>query len=144
MNLKNQQTNINNTKITNLIILIFCLLPILVSFSMKTNGTIVKISIFGLNPDYNTFCIFKFFTHYNCPTCGMTRCFIYMSHFDLSKALVMKLSGVLLYLFFIFQIFLRIFLVIFNISEPKLLKTQIFIIILILCLILVEFILQFV
>jgi len=56
-------------------------------------------------------CLFHSVTGYNCLTCGMTRCFIYMSDFNIEAAWNINAAGVLLYLFCILQIPYRLILV---------------------------------
>lgn len=80
-------------------IFLICFIPILVSAFMTTDG--VGTALFG-HP-IQIVCLFRVTTGFFCPVCGMTRCFIYMSHLKFFKAVLISPPGVLLYLFCTFE-----------------------------------------
>ena len=101
-----------NDAILHLVLLLLCLGPILISFMLTTNGNAAsfRISIPWYLNIMNLPCVFKEVTGYNCPACGMTRCFVYMSRLDIGAAWWMNKAGVLLWFFCVFQIVYRFLL----------------------------------
>ncbi|NLD47964.1 MAG: DUF2752 domain-containing protein [Clostridiaceae bacterium] len=63
-------------------------------------------------------CFFKLVTGYNCPSCGLTRSFISISHLDFVNAFRYNAAGLLAYLLCVLQIILRT-MKMFSISIPK-------------------------
>ncbi|HEX9060306.1 MAG TPA: DUF2752 domain-containing protein [Clostridia bacterium] len=53
-------------------------------------------------------CFIKTTTGINCPTCGLTRCFIAISHGSFGKAAGFNLGGIIAYIYVLFQIPYRI------------------------------------
>ena len=97
--------------------LVYLLMPAIVlaaSFIMSTDGALNSVDLFGLKIPVRIPCIFKFFTGFNCPACGMTRCFIYMSHLNLERAFEMNHAGVLLYALCVFEVPYRAAMLIFG------------------------------
>ena len=96
----------------NIMLLLLCLFPVLLSLFFVTDGEMTGF-IFNLQINSNvTTCLFKKLTGYNCPACGMTRSFIYMSDFNFSAAWEMNKAGALLFVFCILQAIYRILLII--------------------------------
>lgn len=108
----------SNEPIVNILILILCITPLLISFFLKTDGQTITYRITFPLTEFGIPCWFKIITGYNCPTCGMTRCFVFMSDFNLNAALKMNPAGVLFYFFLLFQIPYRL-LLIANVNIPK-------------------------
>jgi len=106
----------NNEIIIHITILLLCLVPILTSFFLSTNGSTTTIRFNGNFYKIGLPCTFKQITGYNCPSCGMTRSFIYMSDLNFSEAFKLNKAGFLLYIFCLIQIFYRIV----RILKPKL------------------------
>jgi hypothetical protein len=89
-------------------ILFFLVLPpLLLSALMTTDGVSTGVRLFGTVLPVRFVCLFRAATGYACPTCGMTRCFIYMSHLQLSNALRMSYSGVAVYGLFVYEALYR-------------------------------------
>lgn len=89
-------------------ILFFLVLPpLLASALMTTDGVSTGIRLFGLVLPVRFVCLFKAATGFDCPTCGMTRCFIYMSHLQPGSALRMSYSGVCVYALFVYEALYR-------------------------------------
>ncbi|ADU73667.1 MAG TPA: DUF2752 domain-containing protein [Hungateiclostridium thermocellum] len=107
----------NEDFILHLSILLLCFFPVVLSFLMVTNGKATAFKLGGYFFKIGLPCIFKAATGYNCPACGMTRSFIYMSDLNISAAWAMNRAGVLLYLFCLLQIPYR-FMLIFNRKIP--------------------------
>lgn len=106
----------NNESIIHIAILLLCLVPILTSFILITDGNVV---VFKFNNHFYRAglpCAFKLLTGYNCPSCGMTRSFIYMSGLNFSEAFRQSRAGFLLYIFCLFQTIYRTV----RILKPKL------------------------
>jgi hypothetical protein len=99
--------DINSETIIHVTFLLLCLLPILVSFFLTTNGSSTAVRFSGIRYKIGLPCIFKASTGYNCPSCGMTRAFVYMSGFNVSDAIKMNRAGALLYIFCLMQIVYR-------------------------------------
>mgnify|MGYP000954417987 CR=1 FL=1 len=110
--------NSHDEPIINILILILCITPLLISFFLTTDGQTITYRIPFPLTKFGIPCWFKMITGYNCPTCGMTRCFVYLSNFNLNGALIMNPAGVLLYFFLLLQIPYRL-LLITNIKIPK-------------------------
>lgn len=91
----------------NLFLLLIFLFPIIASFFLSVNSG-VKLNLNNVDYSINLPCISQVLFHKNCPSCGMTRCFIYMSEFDFNHAFIMNRAGVFLYVFFLVQIIYRI------------------------------------
>lgn len=94
----------DSDRLLHLSILILCLVPITASFIMITDGYNTAVSFHEELFHVGLPCIFKTMTGYNCPSCGMTRAFIFVSHFNITEALKMNEAGVFLYFFCLFQI----------------------------------------
>ncbi|MDP4180971.1 MAG: DUF2752 domain-containing protein [Bacillota bacterium] len=95
----------------NILLLLLFLLPIVVSFILKTNGKAVAFGFHESLREIRVPCVFKDFTGYNCPACGGTRSFIYMSSFELKAAWGMNKATTLLYVFCMLQIPYRLALI---------------------------------
>lgn len=136
---------IKQNMIVNLTLLLLCLVPVLLSFMLVTNGEANALK-FGNNYYYaGVPCFFRSITGYNCLTCGMTRCFIYMSDFNLTAAWNMNVAGVLLYLFCVLQIPYRLVLILRpRIIIPRLIMLFQYIFLGIICTVTVtQFVVQF-
>ena len=92
---------------------LICILVLISSFlfSIEKDESI-SISGIGVNFHYD-FCLFKQLTGIPCPSCGLTRSFIAISHFEFAKALQYNLAGLLIYIIVLLQIPYR-FMVIVN------------------------------
>jgi hypothetical protein len=88
----------------HLIFLILCAFPLVVSLFMSTNGVQNSVHLFGLTIPIEIPCLIKLFTGFNCPACGMTRSFIYLSHLNLPASFAMNHAGPLLYLLCLFEL----------------------------------------
>ncbi|MCX7749905.1 MAG: DUF2752 domain-containing protein [Clostridia bacterium] len=121
-------------------------MPVVLSFMLFTDGKVTGFRFHVLVHEIGIPCFFKAATGYNCPVCGMTRSFIYMSAFDLKSAWSMNKAGVLLYLFCVLQVPYRLFLL--KGKELKwirlLVKLEIFLLIVIGLVTLVQFASQFI
>jgi hypothetical protein len=74
------------------------------SFIMSTNGAVNSVGVPGLDLFLRVPCLLRLFTGFNCPACGLTRCFIYMSHFQPAKAYAMNHAGPILYALCVFEV----------------------------------------
>lgn len=92
----------------SIIIAALCLAPIVVSALMSTDGTTTAFSILGFSIHLKTACLFKLATGYNCPVCGMTRAFIYISHGDVVSAFQMNKAGIPLYCLCVYEVVYRL------------------------------------
>lgn len=101
----------NNDLSVHLSLMLLCVIPVLLAFLLVTNGEVTTFR-FDAPAQLTVFpCIFKTATGYNCPTCGMTRSFVYMSRLDIKAALEMKKAGVLLYIFCVLQFLYRLLVI---------------------------------
>ncbi|HOM02176.1 MAG TPA: DUF2752 domain-containing protein [Acetivibrio sp.] len=108
---------VNEDYILHVSILLLCFLPVILSFLMVTNGDVAALKLGERFLRLGIPCVFRAATGYNCPACGMTRSFIYMSDFNIAAAWSMNRAGVLLYLFCVLQIPYRLMLT-FNRKVP--------------------------
>lgn len=97
-----------------------CFVPIVFSIIMDTDGKNAWISIFGNNYEFKSICSFNYTTGYNCPVCGMTRAFVYISKFEINNATKVNFAALFLYSLCIFQIVYRGIAMIFKILYLKL------------------------
>lgn len=90
--------------------LLLCSAALFGSLLLSTDGVFNSLQFFSFSIPLNAPCLFKLATGFNCPVCGMTRCFIYMSHLRLGEALSENFAGVPLYLLCLFEVPYRAFL----------------------------------
>ncbi len=102
----------NNDLVLHVVLLLLCLIPVLLSFVLATNGNTTSLRFPAPVQEFGTACVFKIATGYNCPACGMTRCFVYMSSLNVAAAWSMNKAGVLLYFFCIMQLPYRLLMII--------------------------------
>lgn len=100
--------------IINWILFVLALAPILASFGMSTNGSLSSLSIGGVNLPFYSLCPFRIVTGFNCPFCGMTRSFIYISHLNFKAAWAMNPAGFAVYALFLFEAAVRGILILKN------------------------------
>ena len=82
---------------------LMCALPLALSFFMATDGTHNSLHLFGADISIRTVCMFHFVTGFACPTCGMTRSFISISHLHFREAFLFNRAGPFLYLLAVFE-----------------------------------------
>jgi hypothetical protein len=93
----------NNDFALHASLFLLCIIPIAVSAFLTTNGNVSTLHLFGYSVAINSVCFFRMVTGYRCPACGMTRCFIYMTHGKLASAWHMSHAGVPLYFLCVFE-----------------------------------------
>ncbi len=108
-NFKGRELKRNNL-LLHIVWLIICLLPIICSFLLITDGQVVAFR-FHNNYEVGVPCVFKTITGYNCPSCGGTRSFVYMSRFSLLSAWNLSKAATMLYILMALQIPYRIVLI---------------------------------
>lgn len=96
-----------NERQLDIILILLCLVPIVLSFFLSTDGNHCTLHILWFSIIDTNRCAFKSLTGFNCPVCGMTRCFTYMTHGALLSAWKISHAGVVLYLFCIYEIVYR-------------------------------------
>jgi hypothetical protein len=84
--------------------LLLCLGALCASFVMSTNGSVNSLHLLDKSLPIFAPCFLRLLTGYRCPACGMTRAFIYMSHFNPSTAFSMNPGGVMFYMLCIFEV----------------------------------------
>lgn len=99
--------NYKDERNLNITYLLLCLVPVLISFFLSTDGSTTSVQFGEFTYYIDLPCMFKKFTGYFCPACKMTRTFTYMSSFDITRAWSMNRGGVFLYFFCIYEIFYR-------------------------------------
>jgi hypothetical protein len=142
----NYLKKIDSYYVLQILILLLCLSPIILSIFLATNGTAVAIKIGDHYTGINFPCVFKEFTGFKCPVCGMTRSFIYTSRLEFANSLSKNKAGLLLFVFCFLQIPYRILLIIRPNSQiQKYFKfIEIGLLLLIGIIITLQFILQFI
>lgn len=81
----------------NLVFLVLCAAPLILSAFMTTDGVQTTLHLFGIALPFGGECYFRLLTGYRCPACGMTRCFVYLSHGNFFSAWHMSHPGVAVY-----------------------------------------------
>lgn len=94
-------------------ILIIASAIILCSFILVVRGNTSYIPL-GKTIKIPQTCFLKTVTGYNCPTCGLTRSFISISHLDFPAAIKYNAVGILVYIMVILEIIYRLFKVIWH------------------------------
>lgn len=102
---------LNKDWLLHALLLLLCLIPVLASIGLITNGELTTLRIGDQFYSVGIPCFFYSMTGYNCPVCGMTRSFIYMSDINIEAAWSINKAGALLYLFCILQIPYRLILI---------------------------------
>ena len=92
-------------------IIILCAAAIIISFFLSVEEDAIYISGFEDHPLPES-CLFKRITGIECPTCGLTRSFVSVSHFQLRRALRFNQAGVLVYLMILLQIPYRVYIIV--------------------------------
>lgn len=83
---------------------------ILLSFIIQDPGAGAEnLYIFGLQIPPT--CLYKLMNGFPCPGCGLTRCFVSISHGNFANAFAYHKVGILLYFVILFDIFLRLYLI---------------------------------
>lgn len=103
--------------IKNVLFFSMCFLALLGSFlitARNQQNSIVNIGSFSF--EIKGICFFKLFTGYNCPVCGMTRCFAYISHGHFVEAYKIGHAGIFVYLLCVFETIYRALRIIFGYS----------------------------
>lgn len=90
-----------------ILILAASLLSIILSFYLAIQEGSVHIPISSGIRIPET-CFIKAYTGINCPTCGLTRCFIAISHASFAAAAGFNPGGIIAYIYVLFQIPYRI------------------------------------
>ena len=87
----------------NCFIAILCLSVLLLPLCLSVKSD-DSISIAGYENHGYDFCLFKHISGIPCPSCGLTRGFIAISHLKFDKALHYNIACLMIYLIFLFQI----------------------------------------
>lgn len=103
----------SNEKSVHIVLFLLCLFPLAASLFITTDGSFSTLHFFAISKRINNICIFKIFTGYRCPVCGMTRCFAFMSHGSIVNAWHMSHAGVALYFLCIYECIYRFMRIIF-------------------------------
>lgn len=102
--------------IMNIIFFLMCFSAVFVSALITAGSGTQKstLHLFGSSFRLNGICFFKEITGYNCPVCGMTRCFAFMSHGRFNEAVKIAPAGVPLYILCVFESIYRALRIIFG------------------------------
>ena len=124
----------SDEKATNIVFMLLCFLPLAVSAFLSTDGTSTELHLFSLSIPMRGICLFRLMTGYRCPVCGMTRCFTYMAHGNITAAWQMSHAGIPLFILCIFETVYRLFRVLFGkFPSYRVLKTVETVLIVIVC-----------
>ncbi len=69
-------------------------------------------------------CTFRRVTGIPCPTCGMTTCFIYMTHFQIKDAIIVSPLGSVVFLFSFLSLLYFIFTCFFKLPKIKIVMSK--------------------
>lgn len=111
---KQAMKDTHDNLVMNIIFFVMCVSPVIASFFIATNGQTCIVDAFGIRFPLAGFCVFKAASGYNCPVCGMTRCFSYMSHGDFINAWHISHAGITVYLLCVFEAIYRLLRVVFG------------------------------
>lgn len=93
-------------------LVLICLMPIIGSFFIKTDGQAVAFRFHDGFYEVRMPCVFKSVTGYKCPSCGGTRSFAYMSKVSLVSAWNSNKAVTMLYIYMVLQIPYRLVLIV--------------------------------
>jgi hypothetical protein len=96
----------------NLMLILVCLVPIIGSFFIKTDGQTVAFRFHDGFYEVRMPCVFKTVTGYKCPSCGGTRSFAFMGKLSLVSAWNSNKATAMLYVFMALQIPYRLILIV--------------------------------
>ena len=99
--------NLNTRNRGDLWVIIYLASILLCSFILVVRDDYTYLSVFGLDYQISFICPFKFVTRHDCPFCGMTRCFVSLSHLDFASAIRYNAAGILAYVLCILEIIFR-------------------------------------
>lgn len=109
----------SNKFILDIVLFIICTMTIISSMILDTDGVKTKVPLIGDSYYVNSKCIFKGFTGYDCPVCGMTRAFIYITKLDIKNSLKMNFAALFVYILCLFQMGYRGIAIILKILYSK-------------------------
>lgn len=92
-----------------LILFLFCI--IVCSFLLKVRDDYTYLHLPGVYFEIPGTCFFKNATGHNCPSCGMTRSFVSVSHLDFVGALRFNMAGIFAYALCLLEIIYRALIV---------------------------------
>ncbi|GAE87293.1 hypothetical protein JCM21531_648 [Acetivibrio straminisolvens JCM 21531] len=91
----------------DLLVIIFLFFVILCSFILNVRDDYTYLQFPDFDFKIPGSCLFKNATGLNCPSCGMTRSFVSISHFDFEGALRYNMAGILVYVWCLMEIIYR-------------------------------------
>lgn len=91
-----------------MILILFLFFVIACSFILNIRDNYTYIKLPGLDFNIPSTCLFKNITGKNCPSCGMTRSFVSISHFDFTGAMRYNMAGIFAYTWCVLEIIYRI------------------------------------
>lgn len=95
----------------NLLIIFISSFILTISFCIKLNND-YSFNIVGIEKfNFKSFCLYEEITGTSCPTCGLTKSIVSVSHFNFIDAITFNRAGILIYLLFVLQIPYRIGLI---------------------------------
>lgn len=106
--------SLSDEKIMHLTFFLMCTVSLIASVFISTDGSVSALNVFGFNLPLRGICFFRFLTGYKCPVCGMTRCFVFISHGNIAAAWHYSHAGVPLYFFCIYESIYRLSRLIFG------------------------------
>ncbi|ODM27396.1 DUF2752 domain-containing protein [Acetivibrio mesophilus] len=92
----------------DVLLILFLFFVILCSFLLKVRDNYTYLQLPGFDFEIPGTCLFKNATGYNCPSCGMTRSFVSISHFDFADALRFNMAGIFAYAWCILELIYRV------------------------------------
>lgn len=112
-----------NQRQVDLIFFLLCFLPLAVSLLLTTDGRYTTFNLpGGFAHTIKTVCLFRLETGFNCPVCGMTRCFAFLSHLNITGAWRMNPAGIPLYALCVYESAFRLT----KLINPFMMKIRIF------------------
>jgi len=94
---------INENRKSDIIILVTAMLSIVLSFILIQKNAHVNIPL-GKGFAVPETCFIKSFTGIRCPTCGLTRSFMAISHADFRQSIAYNSGGIVAYVYVLFQL----------------------------------------
>ncbi|WP_324363240.1 DUF2752 domain-containing protein [Acetivibrio sp.] len=89
-------------------LILFLFFVVLCSFILNIRDDYTYLKLPGVDFNIPNTCFFKSITGYNCPSCGMTRSFVSIGHFDFKSAFRYNMAGIFAYAWCVLEIIYRI------------------------------------
>jgi hypothetical protein len=91
----------------DIVVIVYLIFILICSFVLVVREKCTYLPMFGFEYKIPLMCPFRSITGHDCPFCGMTRCFVSLSHFDFVGAARFNTAGILAYVLCVLEIIYR-------------------------------------